>query len=193
MDILKRAKRNQMKEDEGPFRANRILNTNEVKIDQVYTKEQEKPVALFIHTTEDEVRKIGAGGYAGPTKIGGEGKYARDIKWFTRAIYFPHNIPGAKLDATSSNQILASVVTGGTIVPGNVTFEKVSGEKSIPMTGSSILRTNEKGFAEISGSFVASGPAGSRSFKILQFCPHCQADVEVGSSFCPKCGKNIKW
>ena len=46
------------KKDEGPFKANRILNTQEIKVDQVFTKTDEKPVALFTTITEDEARKI---------------------------------------------------------------------------------------------------------------------------------------
>jgi len=36
------------KKDEGPFKANRILDTSEVKVDQIFTKEDENLLLSFI-------------------------------------------------------------------------------------------------------------------------------------------------
>jgi len=146
------------KKDVGPFKANRILDTREVKVDQVFTKDEEKPVALFISNTEDEAKRIGAEGYAGPTEFGAKGEYERGKTWVTRAIYWPNNIPGAQFNENISEQIIRAVITGGTLVPSNIQFEKVEVEKTIPISGSAILKTNYSGYAELSGSFTVSKP-----------------------------------
>lgn len=180
------------KKDEGPFKANRILDTSEAKIDQVYTRGEEKPVALLTHTTEEEAKKIGAESYVGPTKFGGEGKYETNKTWYTRAWYFPDNIPGAKFDSKTSDQIIKSVEVEGTFVPRNINFEKVEGEKTFPISGSSVLTTNQSGFSAMSGSFVVSAPFGSpRHLRIMHLCPKCQAEIDVTSRFCPKCGEKL--
>jgi hypothetical protein len=138
----------------GPFEANRILDTNESKIDQVFTKGDEKPVALFVHVTEDEAKKIGVEGYVGPTNIGGKGDYERNQKWVTRAIYWPNNIPGAQFIANMSTQIIDAVKTGyGTIIPGSVQFKEIQKETIIPISGSSTLVTDKNGQVELKGIF----------------------------------------
>lgn len=142
------------KKSEGPLKASRILDTPEVKVDQVFTKDEEKPVALFLTTTEDEAKRIGAKGYAGPTRLGAEGEYERGKTWVTRAIYWPNNIPGAQFDENISGQIISAMKTAGTVVPSNIQFEKVENEKTIPVSGSAYLKTNYSGYAQLNGSFT---------------------------------------
>jgi hypothetical protein len=150
MSFISRAKK-------GPFEANRILDTHQSKIDQVFTREDEKPVALFIHTTEDEAKKIGAEGYIGPTNVGAKGEYEKSQKWVTKAIYFPENIPGAI--SIHSGEIFSAVSDGpGTLIPRNITITEVKNETTIPISGSAFLRTNYRGETQISGYLALSGP-----------------------------------
>lgn len=176
--VLKRKRK-----DEGPFKANRILDTPEVKVDQVFTTD-EKPVALFITNTEDEARKIGAEAYFGPTKFGAGGEYERDKVWVTRAIYFPKNIPGAKFDEEIGREIRDSVTRAGTIVPENIRFEKVESEKAYPISGAAFLKTGYDGYTELSGRLPVSIP-------IMHLCPYCNQEIHVASKECPFCGKQL--
>lgn len=176
------------KKESGPFRADRILDTSEVKIDQVYTKD-ENPVALLITITEDEARKIGAEGYVGPTKIGAKGKYERDKTWVTRAIYFPANIPDAQFTEDIGKQIRNSVAVGGTVVPTDVQFEKAEREKTYPISGSASLRVADDMHAVIDGKLVLTPP--SQPIYMRKSCPDCGAEISVFSKNCPACGKQV--
>jgi len=149
MNIFKRKKA-------GPFEANRILDTNQSKVDQVFTKGDEKPVALLITTTEDEARKIGAEAYTGPTDIGAKGEYERNQKWVTRGFYWTENISGSQILLTIG-QIIDAVKSGsGTIIPSNIRFEEMPKETTIPISGSATLMVSE-GYAELKGTFIVSG------------------------------------
>jgi hypothetical protein len=149
MNIFKRKKA-------GPFEANRILDTNQSKVDQVFTKGDEKPVALLITTTEDEARKIGAAAYTGPTDIGAKGEYEKSQKWVTRGFYWPENISGSQI-MVKTGQIIDAVKSGsGTIIPKNIRFEEMPKGASIPISGSATLMVSE-GHAELKGIFIVSG------------------------------------
>ena len=176
------------KKEIGPFRANRILNTSEVKIDQVYT-EDENPVAILITLTEDEAKKIGAEGYAGPTKVGVKGKYERNNKWVTRAIYFPESIPDAQFTEDIGKQIRNSVAVGGTVVPMNVPFEKAELEKTYPISGSASLSVTDNMYTVISGEVVLTPP--SRPTFMRRLCPYCNKEIDVAYKKCPFCGKQV--
>ncbi len=176
------------KKEIGPFRANRILNTHEVKIDQVYTKD-EKPVAILITLTEDEAKKIGAEGYVGPTNIKVKGKYERDNNWVTRAIYFPANIPDAQFTEDIGKQIRNSVAVGGTVVPINVQFEKAEREKKYPISGSASLRMVDNMHTVISGEVVLTPPTQPTFMRRL--CPYCNNEIDVAYKQCPFCGKHV--
>jgi len=181
------------KKDEGPFKANRILDTPEVKVDQVYTRIDEKPVALFATITEDEAKKIGAEGFAGPTQLGAKGEYETDKKWVTRAVWFPTNIPQAQFNENIHMQIRNSLATEGTIVPSNIPFEKVEDEKTIRISGAASLKTYSSGDIVLSGSIPVITPVTTRvsRLKIMKFCPNCGSEIEVTSKTCPICGKQI--
>nr|QNO58089.1 hypothetical protein OJKMNAAM_00011 [Methanosarcinales archaeon ANME-1 ERB7] len=178
------------KENEGPFRANRILDTPEVKVDQVFTKE-EKPVALFATIAEDEAKKIGAEGYFGPTQMGVEGKYERDKKWVTKSLYFYKNIPDAYDDENLHRQIRESLRTEGTIVPSNMQFEKVENISTILLSGTASLEANYDGSAKLNGSLNVSTPSAV-SAQIMKRCPYCNSEIEVTSNICPVCKSSIE-
>lgn len=177
--VLKRKKK-----DEGPFKANRILDTSEVKVDQVFTRIEEKSVALFITNTEDEARRIGAEGYFGPTKFGGKGEYERGKIWITRAIYFPDNIPGAQFNEEIGREMRDSLIREGTVVPADIQFEKVESEKIYPISGAAVLKTDYTGYTELSGRLPVSLP-------IMKLCPYCNSEIHAACKECPVCGKKL--
>ncbi|TRZ53381.1 MAG: hypothetical protein D4S01_01440 [Dehalococcoidia bacterium] len=176
------------KNKHGPFRANRILDTSEVKIDQVYTKD-ENPVALFVTITEDEAKKIGAEGYFGPTKFGAEGKYERGKTWVTRAIYFPAGIPDTQFTEDLGKQMSGSVAVGGTVVPTSIQFEKAELEKTYPISDSASLRVVDDMHVMIDGKIVLSPP--SRPTFMRRLCPYCNNEIDVAYKKCPFCGKQV--
>jgi hypothetical protein len=139
------------KETEGPFKADRILDTPEVKIDQVYTNDG-KPVALFSTISEEEARKIGAEGYVGSTKIGGRGQYESGRRWVTYPIYFPDNILGSTLTENTSRQITDSLKIIGTFVPDGIILEKVETQTTFPISGTASLKAKSNGSTELNGS-----------------------------------------
>ena len=138
--------------------------------------------------------KIGAEGYAGPTQIGGKGKYESDKKWVTRAIYFPNNIPDAQFDENARKQIRDSLVTEGTIVPTNIQFEKVENIGTIPISGSATLKMKEDGYAEISGSVSVLNPVVTplRKLEIMKLCRYCSSEIPADSRICPVCRKILE-
>lgn len=176
------------KKEIGPFRANRILNTSEVKVDQVYTKDED-PVALFITITEDDAKKIGAEGYVGPTKVGAKGKYEREKTWVTRAIYFPLSIPDAQFTKELGKKIRNSVAVGGTVVPTDIQFEKAEREKTYPISSSASLRVMDDMHAEIDGKLVLAPP--SQPIYTRKNCPSCGSEISLVSGYCPVCGKQV--
>lgn len=183
--VLKRKKKG-----EGPFKANRILDTSEVKVDQVFTTHDGKPVAIFITNTEEEARRIGAEGYVGPTRFGAGGEYDRDKRWVTRAIYFPKNLPGARFDKEISNEMRDSVTRAGTMVPEDIPFEKVEGEKTYPISGAAVLQTGSNGYhATINGKVVLTPPG---SFPIMKLCPSCGNEIHAAYMQCPFCGNEFR-
>ena len=150
MDILKRKKA-------GPFEANRILDTPQSKVDQVFIKDDEKPVVLLIHTTEDEAKKIGVEAYAGPTNMGTKGEYEKSQKLVTRGLYWPENISGSQVMISAGN-IAEAVRSGyGTIIPETIHFEEIPIETIIPISGSATLVTYRAGYTELKGVFIISG------------------------------------
>ncbi len=178
------------KENEGPFKANRILDTPEVKVDQVFTEEG-KAVALFATIAEDEAKKIVAEGYIGPTQMGVGGKYERDKKWATKSFYFYKNIPDAYDDANMHRQIIESLKTEGIIVPNNMQFEKVENVSTIPISDTASLEANYDGSAKLRGSINVSTPSAV-SAQIMKRCPYCNSEIEVTSNICPVCKSSIE-
>lgn len=173
------------KKEHGPFRANRILDTSEVKIDQVYTKD-EKPVALFVTITEDEAKKIGAEGYLGPTNFGARGKYEQGKTWVTRAFYF---MPNAQFSEALGKQIRNSVAVGGTVVPNNIQFQKPEPEKKYPISESASLRVVDNMHVLMDGKIALSPP--SQPTFLRRLCPFCKAEIDVAYKECPHCGKEV--
>lgn len=149
------------KKKKGPFDANRILDTEQVKVDQVFTKDG-KPVALFASVTEDQSRKIGAEGYVGGTDVGVKGgikgSYESDRKWRTYPLFWTNNIPGAIPLDRAYPQIKEAVRAGpGTLLPDSVPFHDVAHVNSVPISDSAHIQVNEDGQTMISGDFTISG------------------------------------
>lgn len=161
------------------------MDTSEVKIDQVYTKDED-PVALFVTITEDEARKIGAEGYVGPTKFGAKGKYERGKTRVTRAIYFPAGIPGAQFTDEIGKQIRDSVAVEGTVVPADIQFEKAEVGKAFPISGAASIRVVNDLHVMIDGKLVLQPSSFMR-----RLCPSCNAVIDVACKKCPFCGKQI--
>lgn len=176
--------------EEGPFKANRILNTKELKIDQVFTRDGEKPVALFTHAKEREGQKIDAKGFVGP--VGGQVGYATSKEGVTRGFYFADNISETELKE-SRKGILAAANKTGNAIPKDVVFEKIEKENSIPITKSTLLTATSSGSVGISGSFVVSGSARDL-WKPLKICSYCgkRVENEAGSEYCSYCGKHLE-
>lgn len=181
---------------EGPFKANRILDTEELKIDQVFTKEGEKPVALFTHTREKEAQKIGAKGFVGP--IGGQVDYASGKQGVTQGYYFANNISERGF-REGHDEIVKAGKTTGSAIPNDVPFTKVEKGKSIPITPSTFLTSAPTGSIAISGDFVVSGDP--KDFhKPTEDCTYCGCSNEVNEDFytsarpqyCKRCGKNLR-
>ena len=184
MRIFKKKK----EKDEGPFKADRFLDTPQLKLDQAYWRKDEKPVAIFQHTLEAEANKIGAKGYVG-TVIGVDGEYEMRKRYVTRAIYFPQNLPNAQLDENTKEQILDSVRNLGALVPENIQFEKIEDEKTISISNSIKLKTNQTGYANLSGSFTVTPIP-------IFVCPTCEYSAtgiwSLTTMKCPNCGAWMK-
>lgn len=149
----------------GPFQANRILDTDEVKIDQVFT-EDNKPVVLFASITEEQSKKIGAEGYikagkpSGPLgSVGGKGSYEREKTWSTYPIFWPDNLSNALPLDQAYPQIKRAVEAGpGTLLPETVSIREpqynVPHVNSIPISDNAQLKIQRDGITSISGDMT---------------------------------------
>jgi hypothetical protein len=178
--------------EEGPFKANRILNTKELKIDQVFTREGEKPVALFTHANEREAQKIEAKGFAGP--VGGQVAFASGKEGVTRGYYFSDNISEREIKE-KRDEILTAANTMGSAIPKDVTFTRVGKGESVPMTSSTVLTATRSGSVGISGGFLVSGEPQDL-MKSWKTCSHCGCPNQVvedsdNPQYCSYCGKNL--
>lgn len=139
-----------------PFKAERILDTRESKVDSIYT-EDGKPFALLIHIAEENAKKLGLDVEAnvGPTTIGGgaHGEYEGEAKYVTKAFYWPENVPPGRQFSIIPRQVRNVMIHGGTILPQALQYEKVEDEKNIPLSNNATITLNKKGTATFSGRF----------------------------------------
>jgi hypothetical protein len=182
------------KENKGPFEANRILDTPQAKIDQVFTRKEEKPIALYTHTVEDEAKKIGVEGYTG-TQFGGKGEYGQNKGWFTTAILFKKNLEdaGVQCDENFRSQLNNTLRTMGTLVPDNVQFKFIEDEATIPTTSGSSIQVSNNGSVQFKGSIPLSVPVEHppnlpEQGRSVILCPNCRILIPE-NTVCPKCGQ----
>jgi len=143
------------KQKKGPFDANRILDTDQVKIDQVFTHDG-KPIALFTSVSEDQSRKMGAEGYIEGTtfspKGGVKGTYESERKWKTYPLFWKHNIPEAVPLDRAYPEIRDAVKTGsGTLLPESVPFHDVAHVNSVQISDNAQIKVEEGGQTTLSG------------------------------------------
>lgn len=172
------------KKDEGPFKANRILDTPELKVDQVFTRDGEKPVALFTHATEKATKEVDVSGYAGP--VGGKAGYKATKEGEMRAFYLADNISQAEAEK-NKRELVTAAKTAGSLVPYDIPMEKAITGSAIQLTPRKVLEVGQKGSAQISGSFVVSG-----SRVDLPRCTHCgELALDSKAEYCSRCGKRL--
>jgi hypothetical protein len=138
------------KKKEGPFTANRLLNSKEVKIDQVFTSDDEKPIALLFSTTEEIVSKTGGEGYFGPTKMGVKGNLDEQKKWVTRGFVFPENMPQA-ISQAQYHSITSASEAMGTLYPRTLQYDEVNETTGFALTPSTNVTMEPSGITVISG------------------------------------------
>ena len=142
----------------GPFRANRILDTDQLKVDQVFT-EDGKPVALFTSVKEDQSKKFSAEGYIEGTVIapkgGAKGLYESDTKWKTYPLFWASNIPDAVPLDRAYPEIREEVQNKlGTALPESIPFHNITHMNTVSISDSAQLEVDENGRTKISGEFV---------------------------------------
>jgi len=149
MDLLGQRKK------KGPFDANFIINSDEAKVIQVFTRGQEKPVALLTATREDHARQIGVEGALGVEKASAGGRYETTQRWNWRMMVWPENISGVILDAKFSSEMtqLAERYTGSTI-SSNIPMQELKPNSSIPISGAARISVNKKLETKVSGEII---------------------------------------
>lgn len=178
-----------------PFLVDVTVNSNGLRIFQVYDKEG-NPIVIQWDTAQDEMSDKSVSAQAGMQGAEGEAESNRITRWSRHGgIYFPENVPGGQFDSNIKMRAIDSLRRAGSLVPTDMTFEKIESPRTIPLTGSANLSTDQSGKAEMSGIINMSSNAviKARVPLIGDNCPHCGALIEFPSEKCPKCGKDIKY
>lgn len=167
---------------EGPFKANRILDTEELKIDQVFTQDG-KPVALFTHATNSSTKQIDVSGYAGP--IGGKVGYSTNKESETRAFYLAENVSEELIEPKKGEIIDVGSRASGSQIPCDIKLEGVSAGSSIPIIPGKIITGGQNGSIAVSGEIISGSPAD------FSYCTYCGKFADGDEKYCKGCGRSL--
>jgi len=175
------------KKEEGPFKANRILDTKELKVDQVFTGDGEKPVAVFVHTIRMQRQKLEVKGTFG--LAGGEIERKQGKERTILGFYHPANISENAVKERNK-EIVAAAIKNDNEIPNDILLKEIGNTNlTLPASSSAFLELTPKGSAAVNGSITLSGSSEGLRQSLAWIaggsrCRECGSPIPSGSEYC---------